>query len=122
MASHLLFLILISVAFLLTIPRINKKFPLDVQTILNRKAYLYALLVCILVLSYFNIQYLVYFSVLYIMVKTCFVDESIETFGIPVEKQTKVYHENIVCKKLNENTEESLKIVNDYANDFYSPK
>ena len=156
MNIEFLFLIILSIAMILSIPKFNNKLPIGFQNITEKKTYLLGIFICVIILSMFNIQYLVYFSVLFIMIKVCFVnknevtlpdiknaipdiknaipdiknalknintnDNIKENFGIPVDRNKKIYYEDEVCIKLNHSTEDAQKIVNDYNNDYYSPK
>ena len=74
MGIELLLLIILSFIIILSVPKINNKLPLNIQNITNKKSYFYGIFMFIILLSIFNIQYLVYFAILFIMVKVCFVD------------------------------------------------
>tara|TARA_Y100000385_G_scaffold33739_1_gene31635 strand:+ start:2037 stop:2507 length:471 start_codon:yes stop_codon:yes gene_type:complete len=156
MNIEFLFLIILSIAMILSIPKFNNKLPIGFQNITEKKTYLLGIFICVIILSMFNIQYLVYFSVLFIMIKVCFVnknevtlpdiknaipdiknaipdiknalknintnDNIKENFGIPVDRNKKIYYDDKICIKLDHSTEDAQKIVNDYNNDYYSPK
>lgn len=142
-----LFLILLSIAMILSVPKFNNKLPIGFQNITEKKVYLIGIFICVLILSMFNIQYLVYFSILYIMIKVCFVKNGAEKIEINIDDKFKeiknniekrnnlndnvtekfslnrrVYHDNMVCKKLNGSHELVDEIVNSYNNDYFSPK
>lgn len=148
-----LFLIILSIAMILSVPKFNEKLPIGLQNIIEKKIYLIGIFICVLILSMFNIQYLVYFSILYIMIKVCFVKNGAEKIEINVDEKikeikdniensnnlddsnnldqkitekfslnTRIYHDNFVCKKLNGSHEVVEEIVNSYNNDYFSPK
>ena len=124
MGFDIVILLLLSVALLLTVPRLNNKLPIEAQLFLNKKEYLYGVLIAVVLLSIYNIQYLVYFAVLYIMIRVCFMTntKAQENFGIPTsDKQVDSYN-TIQCRGLSRSTEDAQESVNLYNNDFFSPK
>ena len=143
MGIELLFLIILSIAMILSVPKFNENLPIGLQNITEKKTYLMGIFICVLILSMFNIQYLVYFSVLFIMIKVCFVEKT--DINIPDIKNTldhiknnainimnkevkeqfnngsnnkKIYYDDEVCVKLSHSNDKIQEIVNQYNNDF----
>ena len=151
MGIELLLLIILSFIIILSVPKINNKLPLNIQNITNKKSYFYGIFMFIILLSIFNIQYLVYFAILFIMVKVCFVDNDNfndnnkeylngkehlgenghlngkehlgenEYFGIPTSETPLNYYTDAICVKLSTATEDSENSVKQYSNNFFSP-
>lgn len=135
MSFDIVILLLLSVALLLSVPRLNNKLPIEAQVFLNKKEYLYGVLIAVVLLSIYNIQYLVYFAVLYIMIHVCFMtnpktkedftidrDNIQEDFGIPTSDKQVDYYNTPQCVGLSRSTEDAQEAVRLYNNDFFSPK
>ena len=124
MGFDIVILLLLSIALLLTVPKLNNKLPIEAQVFLNKKEYCYGVIIAVILLSLYNIQYLVYFAVLYIMIRVCFITNANvkEDFGIPTSDRPVDYYKTNQCHSLSRSTEDAQDAVNLYNNNFYSPK
>ena len=120
MGIDILILIILSICLLLTVDRFNSKLPMNIKNIVGHQYFLYAICAGVLGLAYLNIQYLVYFSILFIMVKVCFSEKkAYENFGIPTSTNVKDYHETVTCRKLSRSTKDAEDAVKLYDNDYF---
>lgn len=141
MGVELLLLIILSISIIISIPRINKKLPITLQEITNKKHYITGVFIFVILLSIFNVNYLVYFAILYIMIKVCFVDNKnfqdyqddnqidiaseneivnpMENFGIPTGEDNKNYYQDEICMKLSKSTQDAMNVVSDYNNNHF---